>query len=109
MRLHVDHVLEGSIRMAGGRLRIDRAIGGNSRGLVVVVGKFESSWENVFSVQDQIPASITDVLRIRLPALARPTCSCMLPRAPKFSRLSPRPPSLESPYPGFPGGQYPMR
>ncbi len=64
--LGADHVLEGNLRVAGGRLRITAQLIDSGHGWVVWSEKYECAWENVFSVQDEIVASITDALRIRL-------------------------------------------
>jgi serine/threonine-protein kinase len=66
VRLNVDHLLEGSIRVSGERLRIAAQLTDVHRGWLLWSDKFECVWHNVFTVQDEIVASITDALRIRL-------------------------------------------
>jgi TolB-like protein len=78
-RLRVDYVLEGSVRVTGGQLRITAQLVEVAKGWLVWSEKYECPWRSVFAVQDEIAASITDALKIQLipsitPALfAHPT------------------------------------
>jgi adenylate cyclase len=77
-RLDVEHVVEGSVRRAGDRLRITAK-------LVEVVGGhplwsevFDRSHEDVFEIQDEIAGTIVEKIRPKLmgeatPALVHPT------------------------------------
>jgi serine/threonine-protein kinase len=65
-RLHVKYVLEGSVRAAGDRLRITAQLIEVTRGWLVWSEKYECAWGDVFGVQDEIAASITDALEIQL-------------------------------------------
>jgi serine/threonine-protein kinase len=71
-RLNVDYVLEGSARVAGGRLRITAQLIDVAHGWLLWSEKYECAWENVFAVQDEIAASITDALKIRLTGAVGP-------------------------------------
>jgi TolB-like protein/Flp pilus assembly protein TadD len=72
-RLQVDHVLEGTVRVAGTRMRITAQLIEVLHGWLVWSEKYECVWDEVFSVQDQIVASITDVLKIGTTAESGPT------------------------------------
>jgi TolB-like protein len=65
-QLHVAYVVEGSVRIAAGRLRITAQLVDVPHGWLVWSEKYECAWKNVFAVQDEIVASLTDALRIRL-------------------------------------------
>jgi TolB-like protein/Tfp pilus assembly protein PilF len=72
-RLGVDYVLEGSVRVSGGRLRITAQLVDVAQGWLLWSEKYECPWAGVFSVQDEITGSITDALRIHLTAETAPT------------------------------------
>jgi len=65
-RLKVAHVLEGSVRLAGDRLRVTAQLVDVTHGWLLWSEKFERPWASVFSVQDEITAAIAQALRIKL-------------------------------------------
>ncbi len=71
-RLHVAYVVEGSVRIADGRLRITAQLIDVPHGWLVWSEKYECPWENVFAVQDEMVASLTDALKIRLTGESTP-------------------------------------
>jgi serine/threonine-protein kinase len=72
-RLNVQQVLEGSVRLAGRRLRITAQLIEVAQGWLLWSEKYECPWASVFAVQDEITASITDALRIHLSEETAPT------------------------------------
>jgi TolB-like protein/Tfp pilus assembly protein PilF len=67
-RLQVGYVLEGSTRLSGARLRITAQLVEVETGWLLWSEKFERARDTLFTVQDEIVASITDALKIRLTA-----------------------------------------
>lgn len=64
--LNVEYAVEGSVRLAGGQLRITAQLIDTRGGWLMWSEKYERPWDNVFAVQDEIAASITDALRVQL-------------------------------------------
>jgi adenylate cyclase len=65
-RLNVSHILEGSVRKAGGRVRItaqliDGATGGHSW-----AERWDRDLTDIFALQDEISQAIVEALRLRL-------------------------------------------
>ncbi|MBV8089757.1 MAG: winged helix-turn-helix domain-containing protein [Alphaproteobacteria bacterium] len=77
--LGVRYVLEGSLRKAGGRLRITAQLIDATNGAHLWADRFEGSLEDVFELQDNVAASVAGVIEPALQAAeaarsaARPT------------------------------------
>lgn len=65
-KLGVDAVLEGSVRIAGRRLRITTELASCDDGLQLWSGRFDGEMRDVFETQDQIVRSIVDQLELQL-------------------------------------------
>ncbi len=65
-QLNVRTVLEGSVRKAGDRLRINAQLVNVADGYQLWSGTFDRSIEDVFAVQDEIAQAITKALRVVL-------------------------------------------
>jgi serine/threonine-protein kinase len=66
--LHVDRVLEGSVRKAGGRLRVAVQLVDVRDGYQLWSERFDRSLEDVFAVQDEIAAQVARTLAPALTA-----------------------------------------
>lgn len=64
--LGVEAVLEGSVRRAGGRLRVSARLVDATSGYQVWSDEYDRELEDVFAVQDAITRAIVDALRPRL-------------------------------------------
>jgi adenylate cyclase len=64
--LHVAHVLEGSVRNDGGRLRITAQLIEAENGYHVWSESYDREVSSVFAVQDEIAHAIVDALQLRL-------------------------------------------
>jgi serine/threonine protein kinase/tetratricopeptide (TPR) repeat protein len=64
--LGVDAVLEGSVRIAGTRLRITSHLAGCADGLQLWSDRFDGEMQDVFDTQDEIVKAIVDRLEIEL-------------------------------------------
>jgi serine/threonine-protein kinase len=64
--LDVEHVLEGSVRKAGNRLRITAQLITVSDGSHLWSERFDRTLEDVFAIQDEIALAIVDNLKVRL-------------------------------------------
>jgi serine/threonine-protein kinase len=77
--LHVDMVLEGSVRKAGRRLRITAQLVKVPEGVHLWSDRYDREMEDVFAIQDDISRSIITALRVKLgmqqaaPLVKRPT------------------------------------
>ena len=69
--LGVTHVLEGSVRKAGNRIRVTAQLVGAVDGRHVWSQRYDRELEDVFAVQDEIAAAIADALRVKLSATPR--------------------------------------
>ena len=65
-RLGVTHVLEGSVRRAGDRVRITSELIATRDGARVWADRYDRRLDDVFAVQDEIARTIVDVLAVRL-------------------------------------------
>jgi TolB-like protein len=65
-RLNVEYVLEGSTRVTGTQIRITAQLVDVHTGWLLWSEKYEREWGSFFAVQDEITASITDALKVRL-------------------------------------------
>jgi len=64
--LSVDHVLEGSVRTAGQRLRVTAQLSEVSTGYQLWSERFDREVEDIFSVQDDIARGVVDAVKARL-------------------------------------------
>ena len=67
-RLGVAHVLQGSVRKSGHRLRISAQLIDTSSGFYLWSQAYDRVLEDVFEIQDEIAQSIAQALRVRLTA-----------------------------------------
>jgi adenylate cyclase len=66
VRLGVAHVLEGSVRKAGDRLRITVQLTSAENGYHVWAETYERGLSDVFAVQEEISRAVVDALRLHL-------------------------------------------
>jgi adenylate cyclase len=66
--LGVRYVLEGSVRKAGGRVRITTQLIGAQSGTHLWAERFDGSLEDVFDLQDQVAVSVAGVIEPALQA-----------------------------------------
>jgi serine/threonine-protein kinase len=64
--LDVRTVLEGSVRRAGGRIRVSAQLINAADGYHLWSERFDREWADVFAVQDEIAAAIAGALQVRL-------------------------------------------
>ncbi len=64
--LSVDHVLEGSVRTAGSRLRVTAQLNDVASGYHLWSERFERELEDVFAVQDEIASGVVEAVKARL-------------------------------------------
>ncbi|HEY0241752.1 MAG TPA: serine/threonine-protein kinase, partial [Gemmatimonadaceae bacterium] len=65
-RLNVEAVLEGTVRRAGGRLRVTGQLTSTRDGLSLWSDSYERTTNDVFAVQEEIARSIARALEVRL-------------------------------------------
>jgi eukaryotic-like serine/threonine-protein kinase len=65
-RLNVEHILEGSVRRAGSRLRVTAQLVKASDGYHLWSQRFDREMTDVFAIQDEISQAIVEKLRVRL-------------------------------------------
>jgi adenylate cyclase len=65
-QLHVSHVLEGSVRKAGRRIRISAQLIDGKIGDHVWAERYDRDLKNIFALQDEISQAIVAALKIRL-------------------------------------------
>ena len=65
-RLGVTHVLEGSVRKAGGRVRITAQLIDGASGGHVWADRFDRELTDIFAIQDEISKAIVDALKVQL-------------------------------------------
>ena len=65
-RLNVEHVLEGSVRRDGNRVRITAALIDASDGFTIWSEIYEREMHGIFALQDEITRSIVDTLKLKL-------------------------------------------
>ncbi|MGE5717975.1 MAG: protein kinase domain-containing protein, partial [Acidobacteriota bacterium] len=65
-RLGVRSILEGSVRQAGGRLRVTAQLIDVTSGYQLWSERFDRTLDDVFAVQDEIARAIAGTLRVRL-------------------------------------------
>lgn len=64
--LGVSHVLEGSVRKAGGRVRINAQLIDGETGDHVWAERYDRELEDIFTIQDEISKAIVRALRLKL-------------------------------------------
>ena len=67
-RLNVEHLLEGSVRRAGNRVRVTVQLIKVADGFHLWSERYDREWTDIFAIQDEITHAITSALRIRLSA-----------------------------------------
>jgi adenylate cyclase len=72
-KLNVEHVLEGSVRRDGNRVRITAELIDVGDGFTVWSETFDREMQGIFAVQDEITRSIVEALKLRLDISAPPT------------------------------------
>jgi TolB-like protein/Flp pilus assembly protein TadD len=65
-RLGVQHVLEGSVRKSGNRLRVTVQIADVNTGYQLWSERYDRQTTDVFEVEDEIAASVVDTLKVTL-------------------------------------------
>ena len=65
-RLGVDHVLDGSVRRAGGRVRINAELVDARSGFQLWSDRFDRPFDDAFAIQDEIARAIADALSATL-------------------------------------------
>jgi serine/threonine protein kinase/tetratricopeptide (TPR) repeat protein len=65
-RLNVEHILEGSVRRAGGRIRVTAQLVKASDGYHLWSQRFDREMTDIFVIQDEISRAIVEKLRLRL-------------------------------------------
>ena len=64
--LGVTHVLEGSVRKAGNRVRITAQLINGAAGDHVWADRFDRELDDIFAIQDEISKAIVDALKVKL-------------------------------------------
>jgi serine/threonine protein kinase/tetratricopeptide (TPR) repeat protein len=65
-RLNVEHILEGSVRRAGNRIRVTAQLVKANDGYHLWSQRFDREMTDVFAIQDEISQAIVEKLRLRL-------------------------------------------
>src|SRR5437588_3837501 len=65
-QLNISHVLEGSVRKAGGRVRITAQLIDGSNDSHVWAERYDRDLNHIFALQDEISHAIVDALKVRL-------------------------------------------
>jgi len=65
-QLAVSHVLEGSVRKAGGRIRINAQLIDGTTGKHVWADRYDRDLTDIFEIQDEISKAIVDALKVKL-------------------------------------------
>jgi adenylate cyclase len=65
-QLGVSHVLEGSVRKAGSRVRINAQLIDGSTGKHLWADRFDRDLTDIFEIQDEISKAIVDALKVKL-------------------------------------------
>lgn len=65
-QLSVSHVLEGSVRKAGSRVRINAQLIDGSTGKHMWADRFDRDLTDIFEIQDEISKAIVDALKLKL-------------------------------------------
>ncbi|MEJ0100317.1 MAG: protein kinase [Pseudomonadota bacterium] len=67
-QLNVDHILEGSVRKSGDRLRFSVQLVQASTGTVIWSESYDRELEDIFDVQEDVANAVVDALKLRLMA-----------------------------------------
>jgi TolB-like protein/Tfp pilus assembly protein PilF len=73
-KLNVDHVVEGSIRRDGNRIRVTAELTECGKGFSLWSETFEREFQGIFALQDEITCAIVEALKLKLeiaPPIAR--------------------------------------
>jgi TolB-like protein/Tfp pilus assembly protein PilF len=73
--LGVEHVLEGSVRKAGNRIRVTAQLIKAADGYHLWSQRYDREMTDVFAIQDEISAAIADQLKVHLTGRKRPTAN----------------------------------
>jgi TolB-like protein len=65
-RLNVEHILEGSVRRSGSSIRVTAQLIKVADGFHLWSERYDRNLTDVFAIQDEIAAAITDALKIKL-------------------------------------------
>jgi len=65
-KLNVEHVLEGSVRREGNRVRISAELTHCGNGFTLWSETFEREMQGIFALQDEITRAIVDALKLKL-------------------------------------------
>jgi adenylate cyclase len=65
-QLQVNHILEGSVRRAGGRIRITAQLVDGTSGEHVWAERYDRDIRDIFALQDEISETIVKVLKLKL-------------------------------------------
>ena len=65
-KLNVEHVLEGSVRREGNRVRISAELTNCYNGFTLWSETFEREMQGIFALQDEITRAIVDALKLKL-------------------------------------------
>jgi adenylate cyclase len=65
-KLDVSHVLEGSVRKAGNRVRITAQLIDGTKGDHVWAARYDRDLDDIFAIQDEISKAIVDALKVKL-------------------------------------------
>ena len=65
-KLGVSHVLEGSVRKAGGRIRVTAQLIDGGTGGHVWADRYDRDLTDIFAIQDEISKAIVDALKVKL-------------------------------------------
>ena len=65
-KLRVSHVLEGSVRKAGARVRINAQLIDGSTGDHLWAERYDRDLTDIFAIQDEISKAIVDALKVKL-------------------------------------------
>jgi adenylate cyclase len=65
-KLDVSHVLEGSVRKAGGRVRITAQLIDGATGDHIWAERYDRDLTDIFAIQDEISKAIVDALKLKL-------------------------------------------
>src|SRR5205814_8822261 len=65
-KLNVNHVLEGSVRRDGNRVRITAELTDCGNGFTLWSETFERELQGIFALQDEITRAIVDALKLKL-------------------------------------------
>ena len=84
--LDVTHVLEGSVRRAGERIRVTAQLIAAADGAHVWSERFDKELSDVFAVQDEIAGAIAKALRVKFSGTAQPRYVPKLPAYEAFLR-----------------------